>query len=312
MAGVADPVLSVVVTVVSDTTGETDTRHLEGCLNALARQQNPPSMEIIVTCDGRLRGVEELQSRFPTVRFLRVAELRTGGAGAGREHHDELRGIGLRAAKGSILAMLEDHGQPAPDWCARVMEGHQAPHAAVGGAMENGINRVLNWAVFFSDFGRYQNPVARGVSPWLTDANVSYKRSALEKVDHVWKDAYNETLIHRAFHEAGETLWITPDIVVYQHRLDLRWGAALRERYVWGRSYSATRMAGASLPPRLMRAALAPLLPAILVMRHLSNVLQKKRSQGAFFRSLPALILLSVAWSWGELMGYLTGRVSGK
>ena len=302
------PQLSVVVTVVSDTTEQTDTRHLEGCLAALERQENAPAMEILVTCDARLAGVDALEKRFPNVRFLRAEKLRSARHGPSREHHDELRGIGIREARGEIVAMLEDHGQPDTRWCAQMAAEHRAPHAAVGGAMENGVDRALNWAIYFCDFGKYQNPVPRGASPYVSDANVSYKRAALERVAEAWKDAYNETRVHAALDAAGETLWLSPEIVVYQHRMNLRAGSALVERYVWARSYAATRMAGAGLGARLVRAALSPLLPPILLLRYFQIVRRTGRNQDKFFAALPWLILLTTVWAAGELVGYLSGR----
>jgi hypothetical protein len=108
--------------------------------------------------------------------------------------------------------------------------------------------------------------------------------------------------------ERGETLWLSPDVIVDQHRLDLRLEAALRERYVWGRSYAAVRVAGARLSRRLRFAAICPLLPAVLVLRLFRNVLRKRRNRAAFLRALPFILLLTSVWSFGELVGYLTGR----
>ncbi len=308
MSQASDPVLSVVVTVVSDTTEQADTRHLEGCLTALERQVNPPAMEVLVTCDARLGGVERLEQRFPRVRFIRVANLRSARYGPSREHHDELRGIGIRQARGELIAMLEDHGQPASDWCARMVAEDNRSHAAMGGAMENGIDRALNWAVYFCDFGRYQNPVQRGPAPFVSDANVCYQRSALEKVAEAWKNSYNETRVHAALAARGETLWLSPDVVVYQHRLNLRLKPALQERYVWGRSYAATRSASAPVGRRLILAVLSPVLPFVLFQRLLRNVLRTRRNRAAFVRALPLTALLTLVWSFGEFVGYLTGR----
>ncbi len=302
------PALSVVVTVVSDTTEQTDTRHLEGCLGALERQENAPAMEVIVTCDAQLGGLDALEKRCPQVRFLRAEKLRSARRGPSREHHDELRGMGIREARGEIVALLEDHGQPDPRWSAQIVAEHGAPHAAIGGAMENGVDRALNWAIYFCDFGKYQNPVPRGPAPFVSDANVSYKRAALARVADAWKESYNETRVHAAFHAAGETLWLSPDMVVYQHRINLRLGTALVERYVWARSYAATRMAGAGLGARLVRAALSPLLPPILLLRYFGIVRRTGRHQGKFVAALPHLVLLTSAWACGEFAGYLTGK----
>lgn len=305
-----NPVLSVVVTVVSDTTEQTDTRHLEGCLEALHEQLKPPEMEVLVTCDARLAGMYALERRYDKVRFLSADKLRTARRGPSREHHDELRGIGIRQARGRLVALIEDHGRPDARWCARLVEEHRPQHAAVGGAMENGIDRPLNWAVYFSDFGRYQNPVPGGPSPYLSDANVCYKRDSLDQIADVWGDCYNETRVHAALRARGATMWLSPDVVVYQHRLNLRLLPVLRERYVWGRSYAATRTEAAPTGKRMVLAALSPALPLVLLQRQLRTVLERRRNRRAFFRALPLLVLLNVAWSIGEFVGYATGKAT--
>jgi hypothetical protein len=305
------PVLSVVVTVVSDTSQQADLQHLERCLESLRKQVDSPSREILVTCETGLPGIDSLRERFPEVEFLELGELRQDRSRPTREHHDILRGIGLRKARGSIIASLEDYDRPAPDWCAQIVKEHSQPHAAIGGAVENGIDRALNWAVYFCDFGRYQNPVPRGPARSLSDANVSYKRAALESVSGVWANAYNEILIHAALHARGETIYISPDVIVYQHRLDLRLGPALTERYVWGRSYGAVRLVGCAWWQRAAFALLFPLLPLVLLRRQAAEVFRSGRNRGAFLRALPITMLLDLFWSWGEFVGAVTGRPVG-
>src|SRR5690242_18055648 len=157
------PVLSVVVATVSDTTERPDTRHLEPCLEALLEQENAPPTEIIVPYHPAVSGIDALRRKYPAVRFLEISHLRTyTGRGGSREHHDELRACGLGIATGSIVALIEDHGIPAPDWSAHLVEAHKGRFAAVGGAIENGIDRPLNWAVYFCDFLRYQTPLPTG------------------------------------------------------------------------------------------------------------------------------------------------------
>jgi hypothetical protein len=304
----AAPRLSVVVTVVSDTSEQAGTAHLEGCLEALGRQVNAPPLEVIVTCDGRLGGIQELQHRFPEADFIVVEKLHTARSGPSREHHDELRGIGMRKAHAPLIALIEDVARPDPNWAAALVKEHEQPYVAIGGAMENGTDRALNWAVYFGDFGRYQNPVHRGPSPFVSDANVCYKREALERVADVWAETYSESRVHAAFAEKGEVIALSPEVIVYQHRLGLRLGAALLERYVWGRSYAAIRIEHVSSARRAILALLCPVLPFVLFLRQAGNVVRTKRNQGAFVKAAPLTFLLDVAWSWGEFVGYVTGH----
>jgi hypothetical protein len=304
----ADPALTVVVTVVSDTSEQSDTLHLEGCLESLRQQVNPPAMEVLVTCDARLPGVKELKQRFPEVSFVAVEQLQTARSGPSREHHDELRGIGIRKARAPLIALIEDVGRPDPSWGAALVKEHAHPYAAIGGAMENGIDRLLNWALYFGDFGRYQNPVPRGTSSYLSDANVCYKRAALERVADAWPDSYNEARVHGALASRGEVLALSPDVIVFQHRLNLRLMPVLVERYVWGRSFAAVRVQGVTAARRAVYAVLCPVLPFVLFLRQLGNVVRTKRNRAAFLWSSPVTALLDAMWSYGEFVGYVTGH----
>jgi hypothetical protein len=230
----------------------------------------------------------------------------------GREHHDKLRARGLALARGSIIALTEDHGIPAPDWTARI-HAHflQAslgrPLAAVGGAIENGVDRPLNWAVYFCDFLRYQNPVQEGESAFASDANVAYRRAAMETIRPVWQEKFHEPSVNEALRLRGEVVALAPDMVLYQHRQGLRFGSALRERFVWGRSYAAPRC---RLAPqqRVFWAVFSPALPLLLLARMTAMAWKKRRTLASFLKALPLTSMLLISWALGELAGYVTGR----
>lgn len=300
----AQPKLSVVVGLIS---GKKD--DLRRCLRALHTQTLALPMEIVVPYDDPCADVATLASEFPRVAFVRAAGLDTAQAraGASREHHDTLRTIGLRAATGEVIALTEDHAHTADTWCAEMvaaLERHPKA-AAVGGAVDCDSERVLNWAVWFCDFGRYQNPLPEGSCEFVSDSNVAYRRAALEKVAQVWKDDYHETAVHWSMVAAGFELCTTPRVVVWQARGELTLGAALRERFVWARSFAGTRarMLGAK---RFVLAALSPLLPLVMTWRTAKTAFQRGRYTGKFVASLPLIVLLQSVWAAGELAGYLT------
>jgi hypothetical protein len=304
------PALSIVIAIVSDTMSDrADTAHLLGTLQALDAQEGAPSFEIIVPHHAEVDGLEEVRSRFPHAQLVCVADLRTPPTRGAREHHDELRARGLALARAPIVALLEDHGRPAPGWCAALVRAHAKDYAAVGGPIENGVDRSLNWAVFFCDFGRYQLPVPEGPAPNASDANVSYKRAHLDAIADVWSKFFHETAVNGALRARGDVIAMAPDAVVYQHRLFLTLSGALRERYVWGRSYAAGRAKVAAPSRRVVLALLSPLLPLLLLSRMALTVRRKGRCSGAFVRALPTTALLLLAWSAGEMAGYATGRV---
>jgi len=64
------------------------------------------------------------------------------------------------------------------------------------------------------------------------------------------------------------------------------------------------RLAGSAR--RRLYAALAPALPAVLLLRMTVGVMKKRRCRGAFLEALPLTIILTASWSCGELVGYVS------
>jgi hypothetical protein len=303
------PAFSVVVAMVSDTTDSADTSHLGPCLDALLAQTGALTMEIIVPYHAGVQGISEVESRYSRVKFLKVTDLKTfSGRKNSREHHDELRARGLAVAQGTLVALIEDCGIAASDWAARMVEAHQQPMGGAGGAMENGIDQPLNWAVYYCDFLRYQQPLAAGDAWTISDANCCYKRAALEGIGNVWREVFHESSINDALRAKGDKVVLVPAAVVSQHRLGLTLGSALKERYVWGRSYAASRSKLATTGKRLFWGAFSPALPVLMLTRMTMMAWNKRRTWGAFVKALPLTAMLIVSWSWGEFIGYITGR----
>ncbi len=299
------PRLSVVVALISGRRAD-----LERCLEALHAQREPPELEVLVPYDDACADVATLAARFPGVRFLRAEGLDTAAAraGASREHHDALRTIGLRAARAPVVALTEDHAVASDTWCAdmaRLLEERPAV-AAIGGAVECRGERLLNHAVYYCDFGRYQNPLPEGPSPYVSDSNVAYRREALERVADAWRDDYHETIVHWALVEHGLALWLTPRSLVWQQRTGLTLSKALAERYVWGRSFAGTRARGLSTFRCLLYCGSAEVLPLLMTWRLLRGVLARRRGLGRFLACLPLVFLLQSFWAMGEFVGYLT------
>jgi hypothetical protein len=60
-----------------------------------------------------------------------------------------------------------------------------------------------------------------------------------------------------------------------------------------------------------MYACLAPLIPGVLLLRIALDVFHKRRLVAAWLKSLPVAAVLTLAWSAGELVGYLAGEAAG-
>jgi hypothetical protein len=301
-----DPRLSVVIVRTVDTRDAPNRSGLAAALDALQRQTIGPPFEIIVPSAAMARA-SQWRERYPNVLFL-AAEPASPPRSA--ERLDELRAIGVAAARGDIVAVIEDHVRPDADWSARILEDHREPYAAVGGAIENGTDCLLNWAAYFVDLGRYHNPVPTGESGYASVVNVSYKRPALENIRHVWRQRFSETAVHTALMACGEKLALSGAVIVRQYRDEVTFGSCCRDFLTWGRSYGSTRARLAGPARRLVYACLSPLVPAILLLRTAADVVQKRRLLAAWLKSLPVAAALTIAWSLGEFTGYLAGEAS--
>jgi hypothetical protein len=309
--GLPEPLLSVVLTVVDG--GEA----LRRCLRALLTQTGAPAMEILVPYDSTAAAVaaildEARREGAPTVRGMDLGHIHTErsplSAGGQHELIDRRRSAGLAAARGELVGILEDRGVPRPDWAATAWRLHrELRHQVIGGAIENGREGVLSWAVYLCDFGRYQRPFSAGPRPYVSDVNVVYKRRALEQTREIWRERYHEPLVHGALESGGEALFLSPDLVVDQMRDRLGVTGLVRERIAWGRLFGALRARDATLAKRIGLIVLSPIVPGVLFLRLARDQSRRRGSPPRLARVAPAAFLLMCAWAFGEAVGSLRG-----
>ena len=295
--------LSVVITVVS---GKEAVRR---CLAALTPQIDFAAAEVVVPYDEWSEEVSELVAEYQLVNFYFVENLNLAlsGNASAREHrlYDRRRATGIQVARGRIVALTEDHAIPAPDWCRQILAAHEGPEAVIGGVIENGIDRPLNWAWYYCDFGRYGRPLPNLEAEYVSDVNVSYKRAALMEIYEVWRSSYHETTVHWALRDRGVKLKLDEKITVFQHRPEVSLKKSWSERIAWGRIFAETRSFRLSTLHRLGLAAGTPFLPILLLLRILRHMIRHKRTARLMNSVLPFAIFLLTGWSVGEFLGYL-------
>lgn len=304
----ANPEISVVVLAVG---GAALLRH---CLTALVAQldpQTPDAVEIIVPYDCWSREVAALEPEFPAVRFHYYEDLAQAALATDRVQSHRLyerrRAIGLGLCRGRLVAMTEAQAVPAADWLTQIRAVHEQAAGIIGGAIGNRVDRPLNWAWYYSDFGRYGQPQQASSVDYLSDVNISYKREVLESVRQVWAEAYQEAPVHWALKAAGHTLLLDPRLLVFEQRPPMTLWRAFRERVEWGRMFAETRVAATRWWQRVLFLAGTPLLPWVLWWR----VVRQLQPRQHTFSQIGSILLLvgglGVCWSVGELLGYLAG-----
>ena len=300
------PTLSIIVTVVAGK------QCLRNHLEVLCPQARSNHCEILVPFDCWSEEIGGLASEFPEVTFSFCGDLGLkGSATISKSNHclyDRRRAVGLRLCRGNIVALTEDHAIPADDWLNRLLQAHQQPYDVIGGAVENGVDRPMNRAWYFCDFGRYGRPFESREVQYVSDVNISYKRQALMKTQSLWWDSYHETTVNWALQALGTKLFLDAEPVVYQCRPTLSFWRALGERAAWGKVFATTRAATLPLFRRLLFAVGTLGLPVILFCRALRHMNRQRQGTLRILSTFPIIACFVVCWAGGEMAGYLLGE----
>ncbi len=272
---------------------------LPRCLDALGALGDAGLEVCVVRHWGPTGGPEaRLTSSFPQVRWLSAPLDTTVPV---------MRSIGIGAATGRLIALLEDDCLVLPGWADAVRRAHAGPAAAVGGAVEPGeYAHGLDWGVYFCEYGRFMPPVPETDTPDLAGMNVAYKRAALagHEAD---PGGFRDVFVHWAWASQGRTLRSSTTFVV---RNVNSWSGrhVTSVPYHYGRAFAGERFAGAGLGRRLAFAGAAAIaLPGLKTARLAAIVARRRRHIGRFVLALPWVVLFNTAWTCGEIVGSVCG-----
>ena len=161
----------------------------------------------------------------------------------------------------------------------------------MGGAVENGKNGLVNWAVYFCEYTPYMNPVAEGETHDLPGNNIAYKRPHLLRHASALEQGRWESWINDRLRADGIPLAST-DAMVVHHIKPFRLGYFLVQRFHFARSYAGMRRGDQSLRAAARSTALArSLCRLLLTARVVRTVLRKRRHLGRFVLAAPLVAL---------------------
>lgn len=283
------PELSVVVASVNGLP------YLADCLESLER--HAPQVEVVVadwTNDATRALVAE---RWGHVKVLSFGEPKSV---------PELRAAGIAAASAPRVAVIEDHCMVTPGWAEAIVKAHEAGYHVVGGPVRNVMTaRLRDWAPFYCEYSAFMEPLAAGEVDDLTGMNVSYDRDALADIQDLLDDGRWESDLHPRLRERGHTFLAAPEAVI-EHAKDFGFLEFACQRYHYSRSFAGMRH-DVRGPRRIGYALATPLLVPVLFWRILRNVRSRPEHASTFARAAPLVLLYTVIWALGELVGYTAG-----
>ncbi len=252
----------------------------------------------ILVADASTDGTDLIiAEQFPNITLLR---------GKPDDLIPHLWGLGMIRAVAPIVAITNAQCIPETAWLSSITRCFDLNKVcAVGGPILPPVKgSALDWAIYFSRFTAFMPPVLNGTIKELPGDNVAYSKDGL---DRHWKNrdqGFWETLFHHQLRVNNESLYMSSDVKVHlAHTEDASDFFSVRLRH--GRHYGSTRP-NTSLLARIVRIISAPILVPYLVGRMGVRVLRKRSDfLPQFMIALPWLVVFTVAWSIGEIQGYL-------
>lgn len=293
MSTETEPTLSIVT--VSGAGGE----FLFRTLAALREQALAHGAEVIVVDRCGPETQARIGHEFPEATILSPET-------AHRPSVPELRAVGVEAASGEIVAVIEEHTRPSPNWVRTIIDNFTDDDAAIGGPILNDdYTRRRDWVVYFSEYHNYMPPWTEGDYYHLNGANIAYSRERVLRHRDVLNDGWWEAGLHPLLAQEG-TFRAIPAMGAY-HTGPFDYGYYLEQRYLLSRVWGATQRGQVGIGSRIIHLAAAPIFPFFLLARIGRQVIQKGRLVGDFVKCLPLLVPVILAYTWGEFLGYLVG-----
>ena len=220
----------------------------------------------------------------------------------------QLRQRCYEEATAPLIGVTEDHCFLPVDWAMRNVAAHAThPEAvAVGGSVVNGATEsVMDWASFLVVQAAFAAPIASGPATRISGAvSVTYKASALRGMNGHDGLGMMDALHQRALQAAGGTLVADDDIRVV-HDQSLGFVGTVLIHFHAGRTMAGFRRQRMDVR-QLVRLAATPLIP----VARFGRVAALTAPRGYFpqlTRAAPAIWLLMVAQTVGQVAGYVLG-----
>jgi GT2 family glycosyltransferase len=290
------PELSAVVVV-----GELRERAVD-CVRSLLDQGLGERLEVLLVDVAGPGAPPVPGSEAPQVRVLELSPATTFAAA---------RAAAVRAARGAVVAFLEEHALALPGFCEALLRAHAGPFAGVGPAVVN-----ANPGVGSSDiagllaYGHFYPPCGRGEVEFLPGHNSSFKRDVLlglgGDLDRLLRA---DLVLHRRLRRLGHRLLLEPAAVV-AHRNEVTLGSRARGIFFWYRNYAVARAAEGrwSAARRACYVAATPVLPLYFLANFTRFVARERRSYLALLlRQAPYTVTTMLAGAAGQALGLLLG-----
>lgn len=186
-------------------------RTIRDCLEGL-RKLDYPNFEVIIVNDGSTDGIEKILKEYS----FRVISIPNGGL-------SNARNVGMRAAKGEIVAYIDDDAIPDPQWLTYLAATFlTTDHVGVGGPnIPPADDGPIAECVANSPGGPVHVLLTDQVAEHIPGCNMAFRKAALEAIsgfDAQFRIAGDDVDLCWRLQQRGWTLGFNPAAMVWHHR----------------------------------------------------------------------------------------------
>ena len=183
------------------------TNDLLGCLEAIYDQQAECNFEVIVIDSSDIDPSEEIRRQFEITKVFHFNK---------RTYPGTARNIGVRAAKGNIIAFTDADCIVDSNWLNRIYRVHPGATKVIGGSVKNGYYRnIIATAEYLIEFSEFLVKRHFGFIDLLPTCNFTIPRDTFNDIggfgDLITAE---DTLLSFQLQEAGHNILFDPNISV--------------------------------------------------------------------------------------------------
>ena len=278
---------------------------IEKCLKALLTQTFQGDYEIILVDSSADATPSIVKNNFPKIKFFHLKTKTDPGTA---------RNIGIREAKGGIIAFIDSDCIALPDWLEKIVSAHESSYNIVGGSVTpaNNPKDAVGWAGYMAEFRQFLPELPKGEVRHIPTCNISYKKEIFQRFGlfdgkyYPQEDlVYNYNLI-----KSGEKMLFVPNIRVYHtHRSRIIQFLAHQEKIgrITAKVLKILPLEGAFIVRSLfLGGLLIPLLPLVKFLKTIA-VFFKYQPREIIVRPMSVLILGVGLILWGK--GFFLGAL---
>lgn len=262
-------------------------------LVSLHHQDYGGEREIIVVNSSQDDTKDIIHNKFPEVKVIQLEK---------RVFTGEAKNIGLKKARGNIIAFIDSDCKAESDWLSTILKRYRQGYKIVGGSIGNtNFRKIISKAEYFLELVQLSPGSHERCVKLISTANCFIARDIFEEYGNfpVIRKGVDMLFSHNLV-EKGERILFAPEMKT-SHACTTNFPHYLKKQVLHG-EYSMlarkqAKLPGSFLSNNLMFIPFLPFIRMFLVSKHIISLeigLMKD-----FLLSLPIFFIGSLAWSFG-------------